>query len=496
MASARTQVMDAVEQQGLRVTLGDIAGSTGLALSQAKQELLSLAQMAEGHLQVSEAGEIAYVFKPEFRQILNRKQQHSRWAALRNKVWQGFLYCLRISFGILLLLSILLIFAALIALQMANKDDNNDRMGPTFRFFYFPDLWLFWTPYPSRYDRRDRPPRSRTGAGDEEEMNFLESVYSFLFGDGDPNADIDKRRDQLIANTIRNNGGVIAGEQVLPYLDLPPDSPQLEYEDYMLPILAKFDGRPEVSDEGGIVYRFPELQVAAAKRRTRNVQWILKEKPWPFSKAPSGQRTLAAGLGVLNFVLALLLFGLRSDVAAGAAAGSGTASALLAFVNPLVGLLLAYGTMFLAVPLVRWFVLKGRNREVEARNEQRSLWADLLREPTASLERKLAFAESLSHEEIVKEESTIYSTDKDLIEQRDYELDRPEFQQLMEPEESDSGRQEWAGEPTEEDSRETSAEPPQLMDSDRVSEDQVQTPVDIHESERSETPRTHPERRA
>ncbi len=481
MASARTQVMDAVEQQGLRVTLGDIASSTGLALAEAKQELLSLAQQAEGHLQVSEQGEIAYVFQPEFRQILNRKQRQSRWAAIRGKFWQAFLYGLRASFGILLLLSILLIFAALIALQFANKDDNNDRMGPTFRFFYFPDLWLFWTPYPYDYERPRRRDRSRS-KDNEEGMNFLESVYSFLFGDGNPNEDLEKRRDQLIASTIRNNRGVITGEQVLPYLDLPPDSSQLEYEDYMLSILAKFDGRPEVSDQGGIVYRFPELQVAAAKRRTRKISKSLQEKPWVFSQAPAGQRTLAAGLGVLNFVMALFLFGVRGEVAAGAAGGSGWAAALLGFINPIVGLLLAYGTLFLTVPAIRWFVLKGRNRQVEERNERRSEWADRLAEPTASLEKKLAFAESLSKEEIVKEGDTIYSTDKDLIEQRDYELDRPEFQELIEQEESDSEDQ------TESESEDQTNESPKILDSESVAEDQVETPVDLPETETTETP--------
>lgn len=483
MASARTQVIDAVEQQGLRVTLGDIASSTGLALAEAKQELLSLAQQAEGHLQVSDQGEIAYVFQPEFRQILSRKQRQSRWANIRRRIWQIFLYGVRASFGVLLLLSILLIFAALIALQFANKDDNNDRVGPSFRFFYIPDLWLFWNPYSyGRYsDRPRRRARSQTRADREEGMNFLESVYSFLFGDGNPNEDLDKRRDQLIGTTIRNNGGVVTGEQILPYLDLAPDSEQLGYEDYMLPILAQFDGRPEVSDQGGIVYRFPELQVAAAKRRARKIPKFLQEKPWVFSQAPSGQRALAAGLGVLNFFLAFLLFILRGDVAAGAMEGSGLAAALLGFVNPLVGILLAYGLMFVTVPLVRWAVLKGRNKKVESRNEFRSQWADRVTEPTTSLAQKLEFADSLSREEIVREEDTIYSTDKDLIEQRDYDLDRPEFQQLIDREEGADDAAD-ADQKTEENLK--------LLDPETLSDDQVGTPVDLPESEAAEISRS------
>ncbi|MFT0788089.1 hypothetical protein NW858_09405, partial [Synechococcus sp. H55.10] len=110
--ATQTLVMDAVEQLGLRVTLGDIASSTGLALEEAKQELLQLAQKAGGHLQVSRQGEIGYVFPPDCRDILKRKEQQDRLAVLRRKLWGGFLYGLRISFGILLVVSIILITLA------------------------------------------------------------------------------------------------------------------------------------------------------------------------------------------------------------------------------------------------------------------------------------------------------------------------------------------------------------------------------------------------
>jgi len=191
--ATQTLVIDAVEQLGLRVTLGDIASSTGLALEEAKQELLKLAQKAGGHLQVSRQGEIAYVFPPDFRDILKRREQQDRLAALRRKLWGGFLYGLRISFGILLVVSIILITLALIALQMASSREEGSGSRSRSRevgFFYFPNLWVgnpFWSPYPyyGGYSGRAQPRREKS------EMNFLEAVYSFLFGDGDPNANLE-----------------------------------------------------------------------------------------------------------------------------------------------------------------------------------------------------------------------------------------------------------------------------------------------------------------
>lgn len=450
--NSRTQVMDAVEQLGWRVTLGDVASSTGLALPETKQALLSLAQEADGHLQVAESGEIAYVFDKAFRTKLRLKQTQNRWRKLQQKAWGLFLYGLRISFGILLLVSILLITLALIALATAGRssDNNNRSRGGGMNFIFLPRLfWVgnpFWSPYPYRRDygsrygdsrfANTRGARSSRGDQAEGEMNFLEAVYSFLFGDGDPNQDLDEKRYQYIANLIRNHGGVITAEQVLPYLDVDPDTAD-DREDYMLPILLKFDGSPEVSDQGQLVYRFPTLQVTAGSEisqvsQANSIPATLDEVEWAFSKATPGQLTMAGGLGGLNFVLALVLYGARDQVAAGAAQGS----EILALVNPLVGLLLAYGAAFLTVPAIRWITLQRRNQKIQERAKHRRQWMSKLRDPDETLQQKLAFAQQFARQEVVEEGQVIYSTDRDLIEQRDYELDRPEFQALLDDEKS------------------------------------------------------------
>lgn len=112
-----------------------------------------------------------------------------------------------------------------------------------------------------------------------------------------------------------------------------------------------------------------------------------------------------------------------------AAAGS---NAFLAFIYPLIGFLFLYGTLFLAVPAVRWLALQIRNQGVERRNRIRQLWREQLKRPTEALLRKLNFARRFRRQEVVSESDTIYSTDRDLIEQRDYRLDEPAFRTLLE----------------------------------------------------------------
>ena len=73
-------------------------------------------------------------------------------------------------------------------------------------------------------------------------MGFLESVFSFVFGDGDPNDNLDDLRYEQVANVIKANGGVVTAEQLLPWLDVTDagdaDSVVVE-ESYVVPVLQR-----------------------------------------------------------------------------------------------------------------------------------------------------------------------------------------------------------------------------------------------------------------
>ncbi|MEM9155170.1 MAG: hypothetical protein AAGB13_09055 [Cyanobacteria bacterium P01_F01_bin.33] len=427
MAATRTLVMEAVDRLNWQVTIGDVAGQTGLALDNARQELMSLARDAGGQMHVSDRGDILYTFERNYRAILNRRANASRYAVLRRKLWQGFLSGLRLSFGVILVLSILVAIGIIIALQIAAQSSQSGDRNRSGSFgsrrgggIFIPNLWIgnpFWHySTRSRYRRgrfapgslnRNQFDRARsTSSGNESELNFLEAVYSFIFGDGNPNADLEERSDRAIANTIRAQGGVITGEQVLPLLPEAPAKDQMEYEDYMLPVLVQFDGQPQVSDRGEIVYQFPELQaVADSVKQSTQLPAQLKEQPWSFSQASSGQLMLAGGLGLVNLVLWSGLQAAVIDVAALSGLSGG-------FVGFVFGIFFTYGLLFLGIPLVRWFALQRRNQKVEARNRQRLTWADNSKSPAVAS--KLAFAREFVEQHVVSDDSTIYSTIPDI----------------------------------------------------------------------------------
>ncbi|MDB9525130.1 hypothetical protein PN498_03955 [Oscillatoria sp. CS-180] len=443
--SQNTAVMKAVESLGYRVTVGDVAAQAGLDLNMAQQGLNALAADTQAHLQVSDAGEIAYEFPKSFRAILRNKYWRIRFQQTWERVWSVLFYIIRISFGILLLLSIVVIMVAiailLIALSSASqKDDDRGGGFGGGGMIFIPRFWigdLYWLfNYDTRYGRR-RQRVSRGGSrgrADDSNMNFLEAIFSFLFGDGNPNADLEERRWQEIGTVIQNNGGAIVAEQIVPYLDNVGEGWAKEDEDYALPVLTRFNGIPEVSPKGDIIYHFPELQVTARDRGRLAVPAYLKEIPQKFSEASSGQIAGAIGLGIFNFVGALVLGGLLQDQSVVAELGG-----FIAFVNGIYWILLGYGTAFLSIPAIRYFWVQRRNAAIAHRNEERQERAMALNAAGPELHEKIDFARQFAAQTVVTEADLAYTTAKDLTEQEYEQREKLDAEWQKRLEASDGG---------------------------------------------------------
>ena len=165
----------------------------------------------------------------------------------------------------------------------------------------------------------DRDDATSRGLGSRE-MTFIESVFAFVFGRGDPNDDMEHRRWRAVSALLRVNRGAVFAEQVAPFLDeyllgtnvanasdtnvlgsiangitntlarlksalaavpslpLPAatrrawrlgfesrrdgaaDAARM-HEGYMTSVCARFGGHAEASEDGRLVYVFPALTV-------------------------------------------------------------------------------------------------------------------------------------------------------------------------------------------------------------------------------------------
>jgi hypothetical protein len=407
------KVIDSVEQLNYRVTVGDVAVQSGLNLQTAQQDLLTLASASGGHLQVTETGEVAYLFARNFRTILRSNSLKLRLLAWWQQIWKVLFYAIRISFGILLIASICIIAIAIlliIAATFSRDSDSSDGGGSdnSIGFGGFPIGWIFSDWY---YFFTPNPYASSPYVEDslslpkKDSMNFLEAVFSFLFGDGNPNRNLEVRRWQAIGQTLRQQQGAVIAEQIVPFLDGFEEGQT--QDDAMLPVLIRFNGQPEVSPEGEIVYHFPELQTSVKSTQTQ-AEPFLKEEFWRFSKASSGQVIAAIGLGGVNLVGALALGKLL-----GASIGGG----FLGFVQVIYPVLLVYGIGFLAIPLGRYFWNRWQNRAIAVRNRRRESRAKQLRDGQSRLEKKLNFARQFARATLVDDLDLAYTTEKDVLEQ-------------------------------------------------------------------------------
>lgn len=412
---ANPQLMTAVERLGYRVTSGDVAMQTGIRIEEARAGLLALTNQTGGHLQVTETGEVIYVLAPDFRQILIRKFVKLQVKEWLERIWKVLFYAVKISFGILLITSISVVYLTILAITLAalfsteGGGDCGDCDGGSCVL-----SMGNWGSNSGTYVgsssssqmvgyEEGEPIRAKT---QRKPMNFLEAVFSVLFGDGNPNADLEQRRWSYIGNLIHRQQGVAIGEQIAPFLDDIGQGYDREYESYMLPVLTKFNGVPEVSPNGQLVYHFPDLQttLAADPDRFTRVPISLRERKWKFSNATPTQTNWSIVLFIANIIgigiLAAMLKGISSS-----------------FISGALIILALYGSGLIVIPACRYFWVKYQDRQVRKRNQLRRQQVALLQANSEVIHEKLDYAKQFAKQHKITDRDIIYTTEEDALSQ-------------------------------------------------------------------------------
>mmetsp|Transcript_4019 Transcript_4019/g.10273 ORF Transcript_4019/g.10273 Transcript_4019/m.10273 type:complete len:423 (+) Transcript_4019:973-2241(+) len=262
----RRKVEAAIAGLAFRVTAGDVAARAGVSLADAEAALRALAADSMATLNVSSDGEVLYVFRENFRALVRSKSLVIKLEPIADGAKMAAAYLARVSFGTALIVSIVVVFAALVVLSSSAGDRDSRGRGRSssafmysrmpMRFSIFDYYVSFWDPFYYR--------RVQERARNNQPLNMLEGICSFVFGDGDPNFDRDDRKWILIARAIRSHKGVVAAEQLRPFLDVASnsdasDASGLVDESYMIPVLQKFSGEAKVDGDGNIVYVFPDI---------------------------------------------------------------------------------------------------------------------------------------------------------------------------------------------------------------------------------------------
>ena len=143
---------------------------------------------------------------------------------------------------------------------------------------------------------------------------------------------------------------------------------------------------------------------------------VAEEETYRFSLATGGQRTMAAALGVFNFVGVVALGIISSDPQIAMQNRE-----LVAAVGSLLPGLQAYAVAFFAIPAVRWFVCQRRNAQIDARNAARLEASKQIARPGKLLKEKMDAARRLATgRRTVTEGSGVFSSGKSAA---DYEAE-------------------------------------------------------------------------
>lgn len=434
-------VLKAVDRLNYRATIGDVAAQSGLKIALAEQGVLALATETGATLQVTESGDVAYLFSPSYRSILQNKYWQIQLRAWWDGISGAVMTVIRVAFGITLFIALGVMVLVAIAVAMAatgSSDSDSDSSGGGFGSligggFGSPGFWFIdsgsWLGWDNGRSSSRSAPRDRS----RDKGSFPEAIFSFVFGDGNPNRNLEEHRWQLIGTVIYNAKGAVVAEQVMPYLDTLGRDFDRDCEQFMIPVLSRFNGSPEVTPEGQILYRFPDLQKTlgqvsrspaslrpANPTQDRSTQDSLEqdtdhleENLWHLSEADPSLVLWAGLLGMILLFMGLFFTGfLPKSIAAPGILRTASIACT------------AYASFYLGFPLVRWLLMWGKNDAISARNRDRAAHARRLRTPDETLTQKLTQAQAFAVQTRVDRETMIYTTDREMLDQEVEQRDR------------------------------------------------------------------------
>lgn len=483
-STEKKRVMECIGTLGLKVTPASVATKASMPIAVATRQLNQIAAETGAHLDVDQTGAIVYRFDYGFESTyafnFSKKMLHTNGKFLLNlcrfilrltaniimlatkftMVALWFLF--RFSFACLLVLSFVFLIVLLIASIFGDSGGDGGGGGVDFGGMDLGNAldpgfgnvdwscnwhWNWWIgdsygygyrPYttfdliPEYYTDGGRLPESSI-AGPA--SSFLTDCFSILFGDCDPNQDLFVKQMQRIGSIIQTNGGVIIADQLSPVTG----KDCAHNEDWMLPILAHFDGYPEVTETGTIIYIFPAFfwadsfgtlqgSLANAGKESNQLQKLylnhvarkgtaqkasatvskgyLGEQTWSFTQAPSSSCWWALTLATFNLAASNYLWNYASHHAQ-----------WHGLMLP-IGAMLIYAIFCFVVPIGRALFLLGVNAKIERRNGDRRILAQNIERPDQRLQEKLEEARVVRFSQQHKElETTVYSTERDLLEQ-------------------------------------------------------------------------------
>jgi hypothetical protein len=303
---------------GRELTIADASVRSGLALRDAERGLHHLLSEYRGHLRVTADGDLLFIFPYGFEKpwVTRTRLRAAAEKAGRALVGAGR-FIVRAWIAIVLVGYVLLFVAILIGLMFARSSgsDSRESRGGGLGFGLAHVLFrviadaLFWTFHPfSPFAYIPAPAegygstyaRGRPAVEAGPKTPFYEKVNRFFFGPETPPPDPTAASRAILAE-IRAQKGRIGLADVMRVTGLPRE----EADPMMSRLMLDYDGSVEVSEEGGISYRFTELRKTMNAREERRPApvWSKTESLPPLTGNSFGANALIVGLNAFNLAV-------------------------------------------------------------------------------------------------------------------------------------------------------------------------------------------------
>lgn len=410
----RDQLKGQLRRHKGQATVADLVAFTGLPKAQVETELPALADEYDGRLAVTQSGEILYSFPRGFisryrglgpslkRGFSAFKKGFAKVATALFKVW--IMATLVGYFVIFLLLALLSVVASVAASASGGERSSSRRsdkggLGGLWLAGRMLDLimriWFYNEVFktPGQRYRESELRAARQGQA-RQRRPLHKAIFSFVFGEPDPNAALDTEEKKAFAALVRRNNGMVLLEDFMALTGLPPDRAEREISAY----LYQFEGSPEVTEGGTVYYRFDALLRRAQEDGSYAADASLARLR-PFSANKKGSNTAYALINGVNLAFGSY-FALSAMSAAPLAAKAPQDASYLywfthwlleQFVLPNPGPLLmvglgiipvAFSVIFWAVPAIRALRLEKQNEGIKLSNLRRVLYAQALANPS------------------------------------------------------------------------------------------------------------------
>jgi hypothetical protein len=309
-AQVRDKLVDAFKKRKGEATTTDLIAQTGLPKAQVEAEIQAVSDEYGARLRVTDSGEILYSFPSGMRSRyrgfgpgLKRglkafRKAFAAVAAFAFKIW--IVVMLVGYFVFFIALALMALLASVAVSASGNSSDSrssrSDRGGGLGGLFItgrlmstLVNIWFYSELFMTPEQRNARAGRRR------ERRPLYKAIYSFVFGDGDPDSGWETVEKKAFVAFAQANKGIVTMPEFMSITGLGP----LEAEERINRFLYEFEGSPEVTDGGTIYYSFPSL-LRRKDRADRTFGNSVPMRPVaPFSSnAKKANRTFCAFNGV------------------------------------------------------------------------------------------------------------------------------------------------------------------------------------------------------